>query len=487
MLHNEYLNISKKVYFELLKNKLKQMNTKISVTDIGILKGMDATAIAQGIKDKQFTAQEVLDCVKERVALAEPSINAIVAEKYEVGRYNEHAVFAGVPMFIKDLVNVAGFPCRMGTRGLSDKIKKKDDLVMPQILSTGCYVVGKSATSEFGWLPTTETLVNGNTCNPHHIEYSTGGSSGGAGAIVAAGIVPIAHTMDGGGSTRIPASCCGLVGLKPSRGRHIGSSTKNLPIDINTNGIVSQTVRDTANYYHAIEKFQAHPTLPPIGLVTGPSQKRLKIGMYTTTTEGLSCHPETVKAITGTGKICADLGHEVEYIENPHYPGSGLEFLAYYSSLAWVLKHLGKVAFGMEFQKNKIEKFSSDLATYRRRLGKLSPNAIKRLKTIFVKEYNALFDKYDVLLSPTLSMPVPKLGYLGTNNHVMSTIMRLNSYVNFTPVQNATGAPAISLPMAKCNNGLPIGSMFASSIGDESTLLELAFELEAAGYLLDNK
>lgn len=460
------------------------MDTKISVADVGILKGLDATAIAQGIKNKQFTAQEVLDCVKERVALAEPSINAIVAEKYQVGSYDEQAVFAGVPIFIKDLVNVAGFPCRMGSQGLTDKIRTKDDPVIPQILSTGCYIVGKSSTSEFGLLPTTETLVNGNTCNPHHIEFSTGGSSGGAGALVAAGVVPIAHTMDGGGSTRIPASCCGLVGLKPSRGRHIGSATKHLPIDINTNGIVSRTVRDTANYYHAIEQFQAHPTLPPIGLVTGPSKKRLKIGMYTKTPEGVPCHPETVKAITDTGKICADLGHQVEYIENPHYPGSGLEFLAYYSFLAWGLKHLGKVAFGLEFQKNKIEPFSSDLASYRKRLGKLSPKAVKRLKTIFVQEYIALFDRFDVLLCPTLNMPVPKLGYLGINNHINSTIMRLNSYVNFTTVQNATGAPAISLPLGRCGNGLPIGSMFSSSIGNEGLLLGLAFELEDGGYFL---
>ncbi len=457
------------------------MSTKVSVDDIGILKGLDATAISQGIKDKQFTAQEVLDCVQERAAIANPKINAIVAEKYELSMYNKDAVFAGVPMFIKDLVNVNGFPCRMGSLALTDKIRTKDDPVIPQVLSTGCYIIGKSSTSEFGLLPTTETLVNGDTRNPHHLDYSTGGSSGGAGALVGAGIVPIAHTMDGGGSTRIPASCCGLVGLKPSRGRHIGSSTKSLPIDINTNGIVSRSVRDTANYYHAIEQYQAHPTLPPIGLVTESSKKRLRIAMYTTSPEGVESHTDTVSALTNVGKICEGLGHQVDYISNPHYAGSGLEFLAYYSSLAWILKRFGKVAFGMEFQSSKIEIFSRDLASYRRRLGKLSPKAVRRLKTVFVEEYNALFSKYDVLLSPTLGRPVPKLGYYGVENPVIASIMRLNSYVNFTTVQNATGAPAISLPMAKCSNGLPIGAMFAAKIGCEKTLLELAFELEAAG------
>lgn len=213
----------------------------INVFHEGILAGMDATAIAEHLRAKDLTVAEAVACVADRVARTESSLNAIVASDFNLGQkvIPTEGVFAGVPTFIKGLVHVKGFPTRHGSAGVPDAISTKSDPVMKQIAATGCLVLGKSATSEFGLLPSTATILNGETRNPVSIEHCTDGSSGGAGALVAAGVVPIAHAMDGGGSIRIPASCCGVVGLKPSRGRHIGSPTKGLPIDIVTNGILS--------------------------------------------------------------------------------------------------------------------------------------------------------------------------------------------------------------------------------------------------------
>ena len=422
------------------------MKQEISVLDIGILGDMDATAIAEHIKKKEFTAQEVLDCVQARAEKANPSINAIVASDYQVRDYDENGVFAGVPMYIKDLINVKGFANRNGSAALPDKIEKKDEKVVPQILSTGCYVVGKSATSEFGLLPTVETYVNGDTHNPIKLGYSTGGSSGGAAALVASGVVPIAHTMDGGGSTRIPACCCGLIGLKPSRGRHQGSSTKGLPLDIVTHGIVSRTVRDTANYYHAIEQYAKHPSLPEIGKVTGPSKKRLKIAVFTQSPVGIESHPDVSDVVLKSGQLCEELGHEVAYIPNPYSERFGVDFLAFYAKLAWALTNLGVFLNGGSFKRKQLEPFTRGLAKYAKRLRSFAPGGTMRLRR-FTKSYNEITEKYDVLLGPTLALPVPKLGYLGVDVPIVAAIMRLNSYTNFTIVQNATGAPAISLPM----------------------------------------
>ena len=205
---------------------------RINVSHTGILSKMDATTIAAHIKSKDFTAQEALDCVRKRAEETEPIVNAIVASDYELTGKTvaTEGVFAGVPTFIKDLVQTKGFATRQGSKGVPNIVAKKHEKVMHHIASTGVVVAGKSTTSEFGLLPSSETILHGITRNPVNTEYSTGGSSGGAAALVAAGVVPFAHAMDGGGSIRIPASCCGLVGLKPSRGRHVGSPSLMLPV-----------------------------------------------------------------------------------------------------------------------------------------------------------------------------------------------------------------------------------------------------------------
>jgi len=455
----------------------------VSTAKIGIIENFDATEIAAKIKDKALSQQEVLDSVQQRLSSANPLINAILCSDFEIGlkhkKYQE-GIFSGVPTFIKDLLNVRGFPTLHGSLALPNVPVKSNDKVVNQILSSGCIVVGKSTTSEFGLLPATETLVSGSTCNPHNIQYSTGGSSGGAGALVASGVVPFAHAADGGGSIRIPAACCGLVGLKPTRGRHNQSPTKNLPIDIVTQGIVSRSVRDTANYYAAIEQYYKPKHLPAIGKVEHAGKKRLKIAVFTDSPAGVESHPDVVRPTHDAAKKCESLGHKVEYISNPYGAEVLFDFLIYYSFLANMASNFGKLTYDLKFDAKKLEPFTKELAGYFSKLVVLMPASIKRLTQSLPKTYEQQFQQYDIILSPVLASPVPKLGYFGADVRFLAHIMRMNSYVNFTIIQNATGAPAISLPMGKCSNGLPIGAMFAANTGEESKLLELAFELEEA-------
>ncbi|MFT5279629.1 MAG: amidase [Bacteroidia bacterium] len=454
----------------------------VDVGNTGILAGLDATAIAEAIRTKQFTVKEAVECVAERVAQTEPSLNAIVSSNFDpnLSSVSTEGVFAGVPTFIKDLVKVKGFPTFQGSRGIPDSKANKNEKVMNHITSTGCLVLGKSTTSEFGLLPSTNTLRHGETKNPRNLDYCTGGSSGGAGALVAAGVVPFAHAMDGGGSIRIPASCCGLVGLKPSRGRHVGSPTLPLPVDIVTNGIVSKTVRDTANYFHGIEQFKANKKLPAIGHVTGPSKRRLKIGVFTQNPAGIEAHADVSKAVNDAGLKCEALGHNVDFIANPYNDRILIDFLVYYSFLARTLYSFGRLAVHPKFNIKKAEPFTIGLAKFFSRTMLHAPGSFSRLRNEVVAEQDKLYEKYDVVLSPTILQPTPKLGYFGGDESFTSLVMRLNNYVNFTILQNASGAPAISLPVGKCSNGLPIGPQFAAKLGDDKTLLELAFELEQA-------
>lgn len=464
------------------------MKEKMHAFDIGILGTMDATEIANQIKNKNITEQEAVNCAIERAKKVNPSLNAIVNDCFEAPvvqtEKSETACFQGVPTFIKDLIHVKGLPTLHGSLGVSSAAQKKNEKNTQQVLSTGCVVLGKSTTSEFGLLPAVETLQQGITRNPIHTAYSTGGSSGGAGALVAAGVVPFAHAADGGGSIRIPASCCGLIGLKPSRGRDMESPTAMLHIDIVCQGVVTRTVRDSANYYAAAEAYYANPKLPKIGQVNAPIKKRLKVGMFTGTPTKIKSHSEVNDVTLAAGKFCENLGHEVELIPNPFTQETKIDFLAYWSFITYMLYRFGKATYGIGFKKSKLEIFTIQMAKVYPKVMFSTAKSIRRLKK-FTAYYDSLYEKYDVMLSPVLSHPVPEIGYFSPENNFFSSIEKLSQYVNYTTFQNVSGAPAISLPMGQCRNGLPIGVQFAGKLGDDRQLLELAWEIEANGGLLD--
>lgn len=464
---------------------------KIATYHIGVLGSDDATAIAQKIKDKQISSEEAMQCAIDRAKFSNDKLNAIVTSDYERAyslskqSLNE-GVFAGVPTIIKDLNDYNGLPTYKGCAGIKAKPAKKNDKVVDQILKvTGSIPIGKSSTSEFGLLPCGETIQHGDTHNPWLLNHSTGGSSAGSAALVATGVLPFAHASDGGGSIRIPASCCGLVGLKPSRGRNIHSISTVAPVDVAVDGIVSRTVRDTANYYAALEKFYSNPKLPKIGLVENPSNERLRIALFTKASSGLESHHDVRNCVLETGTLLENLGHRVEYIENPFEHATTRDFLMYWSFLSFVTMFTEYATFGFGFNHFKVTKFTGHLA---KMYPFLSIPSIKGIKNLQKHEnfYNNLFNKYDVLMSPTLSHPAPPIGHFGVNANSLEVIVKLNSYVNFTTTQNITGAPAISLPLGISAEGLPIGVQFASTIGKEKQLLHLAFEIEEAKNGFDN-
>lgn len=446
-----------------------------------ILGTMDGVELANHIMTGQMSKLEVVKAAITRTKKINPIINAVVTETFDQALNSinlSSGPFAGVPSFIKDTDDVKGVPTLHGSRAVPKKPAKKSSEFVKQYKSLGFISLGKSAMPEFGLTATTEPLLNNPTCNPWHLNYATGGSSGGSAALVASGVVPIAHANDGGGSIRIPASCCGIVGLKPSKNRLINmQGAKNLPINISSQGILSRSVRDTATYYAVVEQLYHHPNLPKIGLIKHPGKQRLKIGMYTKGFDYVPSDSDIVTAVHNVGKVCENLGHKVEEISCPFKMQVGTDFLVYWGMLAFYYNYFGIKEFGFSFDSKKLESFTLEMSKhFLKNIYKFS-FVLKRLRQ-FAKQYDNVFDEYDVLLCPVLSCETPKLGYIGPNVPFDIVIERVKQLVPFTIVQNIAGTPAISLPLARNQIGLPIGIQFATAYGHEKRLLEIALELE---------
>lgn len=445
---------------------------------------LDATAVAQAIQAKQFSATEATAAAIDRLQLVNPKLNALVAQRYKAATTEaeqpRQGCFAGVPTLIKDNTNLPGLPTRHGSNATADIAASSYGAFAEQLLSTGAIALGKTALPEFGLTATTEFSQQAPCRNPWNLQHTTGGSSGGSAALVAAGAVPFAHANDGGGSIRIPAACCGLVGLKPSRDRMRNDAmVEKLPLNIVADGIVSRSVRDTANFMHAAEQYYRNPALPTIGLITGPSKTRRRIAVYTQRPDGKDSHPECVAAVERTATLLAELGHQVTYISSPVDQQMADDFLLYWAMLAASLDHLGKYTLYSSFNRQHLEPLTKQLSTHFKKNLWRFPGALKRLKA-FGQEYAAAYEPYDLMLSPTLASPPVPLGHLALDLDFATAKQRLLSYACFTGVQNTSGAPAITLPLARSSEGLPIGIQLASTIGQEASLLALAFELEAA-------
>jgi amidase len=449
-----------------------------------VLGTRDGVELAALIAAGELQISEVVEAAIVRARKVNPALNAIVAETFEQARNQPNmpaaGLLAGVPSFIKDNERVKGAPTLIGTRALPNRPADVSSRFVEQFLSVGLVSLGKTTMPEFGLTATTESLVTGSTHNPWNLDHSTGGSSGGSAALVAAGVVPLAHGNDGGGSIRIPAACCGLVGLKPSRGRLADvEGTEKMLIHIVCNGVISRSLRDTAAFYAAAEENYRNPNLPEIGLVQHPGKERLRIGLFTDTPHNTSTYPDSVGVTVNAGKLCEDLGHNVEAISCPFKAQIMGDFIIYWGMIAFVIHHFGKKLLETEFDKTKLEIWTLGLSRYFIKNLLKAPFSIRRLKR-FSNQYENIFSDYDILLSPTLSHAPPKIGYLGPEISFETHFERLRQYVAFTPLQNIAGAPAISLPMGFSRNGLPIGTQFAAAYGQEKRLLELAFELEEA-------
>ncbi len=432
----------------------------------------DTTALQEELRAGRVSPSEVMDAALTRLKEAEP-LNAVVTLLESPDDLD--GPYQGIPTFIKDNENIAGYPTRLGSRTTPDSPVRHDSRWVSQWRELGFATIGKTTLPEFGLTASTECLLTGATRSPWNLEHIVGGSSGGSAALVAAGVVPIAHANDGGGSIRIPASCCGLVGLKPSRGRLVEvEAMEQMPVKIVTQGVLTRTVRDTVGFYEQMAHIQ--PTeLPPIGPTSDPGP--LRIGLMATGINGLPIDPEVLAALETTGLALEDLGHTVEPIVNPFGDQIAQDFLRYWGMLAFSLHRFGGQVFGKDFQPKLMEPFGRSLGKFFSGVAVNLPASLRRLRR-FAQVYDNAFGPFHVLLSPTLATPPPRIGYLGPDVDPHEHLVRLLRFASFTALQNVSGAPAISLPLAVSADGLPIGMHFAARMGEEQLLLNLAASLE---------
>jgi amidase len=446
---------------------------------------LDATATAEAIRSGGLTAREAVEAAIRRAETVEPSINAIVTADFDAARgaadRKPQGPFAGVPTFIKDLDDVRGLPTHFGSRAFGQSPAESQAPYMDALQAAGLVFLGKSATPEFGLTATTEPLFGGPTRNPWNTGHSSGGSSGGAAALVASRVVPIAHATDGGGSIRIPASCCGVFGLKPSRGRFLATGRAAAgPVDILTSNAVSISVRDSARWLAITERTGSDRTWDPVGMVSGGSGRRFRVALDLETLRGTMLDGEVRAAVEDTAARCETLGHTVEVAPLPLVKPAFYEaFVLYWASAAaGVVQGLSQ-QLGRPPTEQELEPLTLELAGHFRRNRSGFEAAVTTLRAAEAT-CAAFFERYDLLLTPVTATPPPPIGYLSPALPFEVHMERLLAYVAFTPVQNAAGTPAMSVPLHWSGKGLPIGSHFVARAGDERSLLELAYQLEEA-------
>jgi amidase len=442
----------------------------------------DTVGLVSRIQARKVSVREVIEAAIARVERVDPVLNAVALACFDRARDEARSprggYFAGVPMFVKDNIDVAGLPTQQGSDAFVARPQPRDGDVARTLLATGLVPLGKSRLSEFGFSAAAEHPRLGAVRSPWHTDHSAGASSAGSAALVAAGAVPLAHANDGGGSIRIPAAVNGLVGLKPTRDRLAQDRLmRDMPVRIVSDGVLTRSVRDTAAFFREAEKVYRALRLPPVGDISRPGRARLRVAVATAGV-GAAASPEVAELTLKTAALLEELGHRVEQVDPPVPASLPGDFLLYWSLLALYLVRTGR-RHGRSWDPARLDNLTLGLARHARRNLHRAPLAIRRLRRSQLASA-AFFRQYDVVLTPTLATETPRVGHLDPTQDYDTVLGRLLEWVAFTPLQNATGDPALSLPLATTAAGLPQGMMFGSGRGREATLLELAYELEEA-------
>jgi len=464
------------------------------------LSNLDATAQAELVAAGQVSPTELVDAAIERIERVDPHLNAVVTTLFDRARSQAagslpDGPFRGVPFLLKDLTcHSAGDPFHEGMAFLKKAgwTEPEDTALAARFRGAGLVVLGKTNTPELGILPTTEPTAYGPTRNPWDPTRSTGGSSGGSAAAVAAGLVPVAHANDGGGSIRIPASECGLVGLKPSRGRvSQGPEFGDVMGGLTCEHVLTRSVRDTAailDATHGMEPgdpFTAPTPARPFSQEVGVDPGLLRVGLMTVAPMGsVAVHPDCVEAAEAAGRLLESLGHRVEVshpkaLDDPDYTGHFITNWA--AGAAWNLDYWTRRT-GTEVTEADVEPLTWALAE----LGRAStaPQWLWAREWLQVNSREVASwwsDGFDLLLTPTIAEPPPLLGTFDSPaDNPLHGLFRAAELVPFTPPFNVTGQPAISLPLHWNDAGLPIGVQLVAAFGREDLLLRVAGQLEAA-------
>jgi amidase len=459
------------------------------------LNQLDATAQAALVRSKEVTPLELVEAAIARIEKLNPQLNAVVTPMYDLARAAAQSAlpqgsFTGVPFLLKDLqAAYDGVPMTAASKYLKDFRPEGDSVLVQRYKRAGLIVVGKTNTPEFGILPTTEPELFGATKNPWDTTRATGGSSGGSAAAVAAGMVPMAHANDGGGSIRIPASCCGVFGLKPTRARNpLGPHFGDMFSGLIAEHAVTRSVRDSAALLDATagydpgDPYCAPPPARPFAQEVGADPGKLRIALTTKSFTGVPVHADCSAAAQDAARLCATLGHEVEEAA-PQLNSELLlkSFMAIWAGgMAWNIDSLS-FAVGKKPTPEEFEPGTWALA----QMGwqTTAPQYLLAVQTlqIFARRVAQFMEKYDVILTPTLGEPPLPLGsFASTPEDPMAGMRRATTFVPFTPLCNATGQPAMSAPLYWNAEGLPIGAHFIGRFGAEATLFRLAAQLEAA-------
>ena len=453
-----------------------------------------ADELATLVHTGQVTSTELVSASLERIEQLQPSINAFLhldpegalATAAGIDR-DDPRPFAGVPIAIKDTTAVAGMPHTMGSDIFGDFVPGLDSHLTRRIREAGFVIVGKTNMPEFGILPVTESRRFGPARNPWDTDRTPGGSSGGAAAAVAAGMVPLAHGSDGGGSTRIPASCCGLVGLKPTRGRI--SRGPDLGDDLLVqDGVLTRTVAETATMLDLLSGYEvgdttwAPPPPEPFAEAAGREPGRLRIGYSTKPPIEAPLDTECEQATLDAAQLLSELGHDVEQLDPPWGEQDLLHtFATIFGTAITMGMYFGGMVTGREPSAELVEPLSwtfwegirsrtaLDYLLARTQLGALSRGVV------------ALWETYDVVLTPALAeRPVPIGEIDACSDEPWEDFRRSGQFTPYTAMFNITGQPAISVPLFHGDDGLPTAVQLAGRPADEGTLLSLAAQLEAA-------
>ncbi|MGW6209426.1 amidase [Streptomyces sp. NPDC055089] len=457
------------------------------------MRGPDAVATADAVRNGDTDARTVTEQAIARIEEHDPRLNAVVHRRFdgalaEVAAGLPKGPLHGVPVLVKDLgTEVEGLPATGGSRLFAAATARRDSELVARYRRAGAVVLGTTNTPELGLNASTEPVLFGPTRNPWNTARSPGGSSGGSAAAVAAGMVPVAHASDGGGSIRIPAAACGLFGLKPSRGR-----VSPAPRPTTLSGLVSghhavtTTVRDSALLLDVVsgpmpgDAYAAPAPAAPFAELARRDPGRLRIGLYTALPEGPDVHPDCAGAVRAAALLCERLGHDVVETTARYRPadvGRTSGVLMGADLVAQIDARLSELS--RPLADDDIEPFTRVVYdTYRALPAADVSRALRRAQEIGW-EVGAAFDRFDVLLSPTLAQPTPLLGTLDTTAPE-SVYRHASVYSAFTSVYNVTGMPAMSVPFGHDGEGLPLGVQFAAPLGGEGVLLALAAQLERA-------